>query len=173
MKGNTFNKNKKRTEDANKKLSNSLKKVLKKKCEWCLLESKPTNHARFHGDNCKKKPGNENKDFRRTEESILKQKETVKTRKEKGVKIKARDIMECQYCNEKTDSSIYKKFHGENCVFKLVDINMTNLILDLYIKEDKAINKIAEITKIKKRFIKKVLLDNNITIIDKRFSKNK
>ncbi len=46
---------KKHKKESIEKLKDSLKKVPKKICEYCRLETTPWNYSRWHGNNCKNK----------------------------------------------------------------------------------------------------------------------
>jgi len=100
MKGNTIRRGTKFSRESIERLSlahknNPFPKIL---CIYCNKKIGSNNYKRFHDENCKCKPGNENKSFKHR-------------------------IDKCKYCGTIMDISNLHRYHNENCKYKNNFIN--------------------------------------------------
>jgi len=84
----------------------------KLKCPYCDKESSPRMASRWHFDNCKKKPGNENID---------------RTPHNKGVKGTKQEIVICPHCNKTGGLGSMKRWHFDNC--KKINFSLSSPLL--------------------------------------------
>jgi len=112
------------TEIENQKIRNIRLNDPIEMCPWCFLICKsPGNMRRWHFDNCRKKPGNENKNVS----------PSIESNKKRSITLQNKSILTCPYCGTQSRNRGKMKIaHFDNCKLNPVYIDTRQVYVCSY-----------------------------------------